>query len=103
MANPLGIDLNELERYETFEKGAVPCIFKLQVQEGFCRFNITEQENLNILLVYCKKKHYEVNWTSAVLKEDPDADVYKGFPGGLYIATCQNPEDILSSNNVPMH
>lgn len=103
MANPLGIDLNELERYETFEKGEVPCIFKLQVKEGFCRFNITEIENLEILLKYCKEKQYEVNWTSAVLKEDPDVDVYRGFPGGMYIATCQTPEDILESDNLPLH
>jgi len=103
MTNPLGIDLNELERYETFEKGAVPCIFKLQVKEGFCRFNITEQDNLKILLTYCSTKKYEVNWTSAVLKEDPGADVYRGFPGGMYVATCQNPEDLIGNDDLPVN
>ena len=103
MANPLGIDFKELERYETFEKGAVPCIFKIQVKEGFTRFNVTEQENLKILLAYCQQKKYEVRWTSAVLKEDAAADVYKGFPGGMYVAICQDPSQILGSDNLPVN
>ena len=103
MSNPLGIDLNELERYETFEKGALPCIFKIQVKEGFTRFNVTDEENLKILLTYCQQKNYHVEWTSAVLKEDPQADVYKGFPGGMYVAICQNPEEILSGGDLTVN
>jgi hypothetical protein len=84
--NPLGIDPKELDRYVTFEKGATPCIFRIQVEEGFARVNILDQQNLRIMLEYCEKKNYRVEWTSAVLKESAEARDFDGFPGGLYVA-----------------
>ena len=100
MANILGIDVNELERYETFEKGAVPCIFKIQVKEGFCRFNLTSKDSLELMLRYCEGKSYRVEWTSAVLKESKEADTYKGFPGGMYVAHCVDPSQMIDPNEI---
>ena len=91
----LGIDLRELERYETFKKGELPCIFKIQVKEGFCRFNVSKEESLQLLLNYCQSKSYQVEWTSAVLKETAEAEAYTGFPGGMYIAYCSDPEQMI--------
>lgn len=82
----LGISDEELERYVVFERGAVPCIFRIQAEEGLCRFNVTSRENLNILLTWCEERNYRVEWTSAVLKETAEADAYVGFPGGMYVA-----------------
>jgi len=101
VANILGIDPNELARYETFEKGAVPCIFKIQVKEGFCRFNVSTAENLELLLKYCAAKRYRIEWTSAVLKETPEAQAYTGFPGGMYVAHCMDPDAMLETIDLP--
>ncbi len=84
MLNSLSAE--ELSRYELFERGSVPCIFLIQVAEGFCRFNVTRRESLELLLDYCRSKGYRVEWTAGVLKGSSEAELYRGYPGGKYIA-----------------
>ena len=80
------IDESDLKNYEYFRKGEVPCFFLVEVQEGFARFDIRSREQLAIMLKYLAENAYQVEWTSAVVKEDTVLEEYDGFPGGKYVA-----------------
>ena len=76
----------DLKNYEYFQKGAVPCFFLVEVEEGFARFEIRTKENLAMMIRYLESKNYKVQWTSAVIKEDTVLREYRGYPGGKYVA-----------------
>ena len=82
----VSIDESDLKNYEYFKKGEVPCFFLVEVKEGFARFDIRSKEQLAVMMAYLQSQKYQVQWTSAIIKEDIVLEEYEGFPGGKYIA-----------------
>lgn len=80
------IDESDLRNYEYFQKGAVPCFFLVEVAEGFARFDVRSEEQLATMMAYLQENGYQVEWSSAVIKEDTVLEEYRGYPGGKYVA-----------------
>ena len=74
------------ENFIYFHKGTFPCLFLVEVAEGFARFDIKDEDSLNILLNYCNQKRYSVNWARAVANDERNRKAYRNYPGGKYVA-----------------
>ncbi|MBI4871185.1 MAG: hypothetical protein HY814_06420 [Candidatus Riflebacteria bacterium] len=74
------------EKFVYFTRGQFPCLFLIQVEEGFIRLEVQEDASLELLLAYCKAKSLRVEWVQAVLNDEFHTREFEGFPGGKYVA-----------------
>ncbi len=83
------------ENWIYFHKGEFPCLFLVEVQEGFARFDVKDQDSLGILLEYAQKKNLHVSWARAVANDAQNRKAYKNYPGGKFVAssTPVQPQD----------
>ncbi|MBI4863308.1 MAG: hypothetical protein HY815_24035 [Candidatus Riflebacteria bacterium] len=82
------VSLTIADSFIYFHKGAFPCLFLMECTEGFARFEVKNQESLDILMVYCSQKNLHVGWAKAVADDSRNRKVYRNFPGGKYVASC---------------
>lgn len=75
------------ENWIYFHKGTFPCLFLVEVQEGYARFDIKDVESLGILLDYARQKNLHVSWARAVANDAKNRKAYKNYPGGKYVAS----------------
>ena len=75
------------ENFIYFHKGAFPCLFLMEVQEGFARFDVKDEESLGILLDYARQKSLNVSWARAVANDAKNRKAYRNYPGGKYVAS----------------
>ena len=74
------------EKFLYFSRGEFPCLFLVQVQEGFMRLEIKDETAFELLTDYCKQKAMQIEWVQAVLNDEFHTKEYEDFPGGKYIA-----------------
>lgn len=82
----MGDDDSGDDAFVHFQRGAFPAQFFLQVEEGMARFEVPDAENLGVLLQFCEKKGYRVEWTGSAARDSTLAGELVGFPGGRYVA-----------------
>ncbi len=75
------------ENFIYFHKGAFPCLFLVEVQEGFARFDVKDQDSLDTLLGYCSQKNLHVSWARAVVNDPKNRKAYRNYPGGKFVAS----------------
>jgi hypothetical protein len=75
------------ENFIYFHKGTFPCLFLVEVQEGFARFDVKDEESLQILLEYARGKKLHVSWARAVANDAKNRKAYRNYPGGKYVAS----------------
>jgi hypothetical protein len=76
-----------------FHKGEFPCMFLLEVQEGFARFDVKDEDSLTKLMTYAAQKNLHVNWARAVANDAKNRKAYKNYPGGKYVASTSPVEE----------
>jgi hypothetical protein len=81
------VPLTIAENFIYFHRGAFPCLFVMEVEEGFAQLDVKDQRSLDILLAYCEGKMYTVNWAQAVENEPKNRRAYRNYPGGKYVAS----------------
>lgn len=89
------------ENFIYFHKGEFPCLFLMECEEGFARFDVKNQESLDILMRYADEKHYHVNWARAVANDARNRKAYRNYPGGKYVATIAGHEESDSGEAQP--
>ncbi len=78
--------LAQEDNFLYFNKGEFPCLFMIQVKEGFARFEVKDANSLQILLEYSKGKSLQVEWVQAVINDEFHTREYATFPGGKFVA-----------------
>ena len=81
------------EGFIYFHKGEFPCLFLVEVQEGFARFDIKDNNSLDIMFDYCKRKSYAVSWARAIVNDPQNRKAYRNYPGGKYVASSSPAEE----------
>ncbi len=81
------------ENFIYFHKGAFPCLFLLEVQEGFARFDVKDEDSLAKLMGYAAQKNLHVSWARAVANDAQNRKAYRNYPGGKYVATTSLPDE----------
>lgn len=84
----------ETQAPKGFAQGQFPAQFFLQVQEGMARFDVPDAENLEVLLGYCRKHGYRVEWTGQLPEDPVEMQDMLRSPGGRYIGH-RLPEEVL--------
>jgi hypothetical protein len=74
------------EKFLYFSRGEFPCLFLVQVQEGFMRLEIKDETAFELLMTYCREKSMQIEWVQAILNDEFHTKEYEDFPGGKYIA-----------------
>lgn len=76
-----------------FHKGEYPCLFLVEVQEGFARFDVKDDDSLGILIEYARQKNLHVSWARAVVDDAQNRKAYKNYPGGKFVASSSPVEE----------
>ena len=72
-----------------FNKAAFPCQFLIEVEEGYAKVDVEDQDSLDSLLNYCRNRSLHVTWTRALANEESSRAILSRFPGGKYVASSE--------------